>query len=172
MSTVTKSLYESRWENGYAQLFSYYTELLSAGTVNYVFNVGSGLNFALRAFILECSAVETLTWQSFAGTQYTDATGTEIIASPRNSLNNKLSESKLIINPTVTDDGIPLVTPARTLLAENFAGNRFYLRQNLLGSGLPEELLMLQKDVNYMVRVTNPETPTAKLNLIAQGWNQ
>ncbi len=172
MSSITRSLYESRWKNGYCQLFSYFIEIPAAQTVDYVLDVGSELDFAIRAFILEASGVEVLTWQSFVATQYTDGTGDTVLASPRNSRENKPSESKLIVNPTVTNDGVPLVTPARELLAENFAGSRFYIRQNLLGSGLPDELLLLQSGLSYMVRITNTENQTAKVNLIAEGWNQ
>ena len=86
MSSVTQSLYESRWKNGYCQLFSYFIELPALGTVDYVLDIGQELDYVIRAFILEASGVETLTWQSFVATEYTDATGTDVIASPRNSI--------------------------------------------------------------------------------------
>jgi hypothetical protein len=172
MSSITRSLYESRWKEGYCQLFSYFVEIPAGQTVDYVLDVGESLDYVIRAFILEASGVEIIEWQSFVATQYTDGTGVTVNASPRNSRNNKASETKLVISPTIISDGVPLVTPARELLAQNFAGSRFYMRQNLLGSGLPDELLLLQKSLSYMVRITNTDNSTAKVNLIAEGWNQ
>lgn len=172
MSSVNRSLYESRWASGYAQLFSYYIEVPGQTVVEYVLDIGQKMDYAIRAFIIEASGPEIIGWQSFAGTQYTSGTGTEISASPRNSRENKGTETKLIISPAIIDDGTPLVSPARELFAQAFAGNRNYLRRPLLGAGFETELLLLEKNNNYMVRINNSENQIAKIDVIIEGWNQ
>lgn len=103
--------------------------------------------------IYEASIVgntEVLEWQTFAGVQFTEGTGTEIPPNPRNSFVSVDPQYTLIKDPTITSDGVATISDPIQIIGLTAAGNRNYIDNKMIRSPF-----RLSKDFNYNLRVTN-----------------
>lgn len=159
MAITVETLEQEKYRRGKAFLFLHSElALAAAATDSFVICVGDE-PVALSEVSIEGNG-EIMNWHAFAGTQITEGTGTLLNEIQRNSNANTNSGMTISVNPTITQEGLPLFANPIDLVAQVAAGNRAYLNENLISN-----LFALQPNTCYLIKITNADTGPVKYEL-------
>lgn len=154
MTQVIETLKENRWKNGKRFLFLMNINAIPAAGVRDVVICVGDENIIIEKMSIEAN-VENMTWQAFAGTQYTEGTGTVIAPIPRNSLADTESMTDVNQSPTVTNDGQSFTAQPLNLVAQIYRNNNYYMNEDLLSSDF-----IFKANQCYLIRLTNTSADT------------
>lgn len=149
MAQTVETVTEKRWREG--KRFIYLTNipsLVSGASANILICIGDK-PVTVEDISLEAN-VESLSWQPFVGTEFTEGTGQVINPIPRNSLAATKAQATATIDPTVTSDGQQLTAVPLNIIAEVFRNNAYYLKETLLSDNFT-----LEANRCYLIRLNN-----------------
>lgn len=161
---VTLTQREDAWKRGKRFFTLDSINIPASGIVNYVLDL-NGQNGVIE-FVEVTSDAASIIYETFAGTVYTAATGTNLNAIPRNSLAETESTAQIIKAPTITNDGLSFA-PAVELIAQSAAGGRNFIDTRIVGVDFATK-----KNTNYMIRFTNGEAAIKKLSVVFSYRNE
>lgn len=159
MGLTTETLLEEKWRQGKSFFWLHSSLVLTASGTDEIVIKNGKEETAIVGIHLESNS-EILNWEAFAGAIVTDATGTEILALPRNSNAASKIEAQVIFNPTVTNDGLPFFASPIDIVAQVAAGNRAYIQEDLITS-----IFSLKPNTNYLIKIKNNDVLTRKYNM-------
>jgi len=166
MAITVETIREARWREGKRFIYLDTITALAAGASENVLICVGDKNVIVEAIGVEAN-VEELEWEAFAGTQFTEGTGTEIIAIPRNSAADSKPGSETTKNPTITNDGQSLSGVPLKLVAQIFRNNNYYLNEEIIS----DDFVFLA-DTCYLIRITNTSTDPTDIQLVIDISNE
>lgn len=148
MALTIETIREARWREG--KRFIYLDNIV-------------GLAAAATEDVLICveANVESLTWEPFIGTQFTEGTGTELSAIPRNSAADSRPGAKITKAATITNDGQSLSGVPLNIVAQIFRNNNYYLNEDLISSDF-----VFMASTCYLIRLTNNSADATDVQLV------
>ena len=166
MAMTVETIREARWREGKRFIYLDTITALAAGAnENVVICVGDK-NVIVESIRIEAN-VQKLEWEVFSGTQFTEGTGTELNAIPRNSAANSQAESEVTKNPTITNDGQSLSGVPLELVAQIFRNNNYYLNEQIISSDF-----VFLANTCYLFRLTNTSANSTDIQLIIDISNE
>lgn len=159
MTQVIETVKEDRWRRGKEFLFLMnFNGVLAGGEIEVLICVGDK-PIIIENMGLEAN-VEKMLWQAFIGAEYTEGTGTEINAIPRNESADTSPLARVLVSPTVTSDGASFTAQPLNLVAQIYRNNAYYLNQDLISSDF-----VFKENNCYLIRLTNNSDDTTDLQL-------
>ena len=149
MAIVVETIKENRWRNGLRFLHLMNINALNAGAEADVLICVGDKNVVIEHASVEANVAQ-LTWQAFAGTEFTAGTGSSIRPIPRNSVTNTNSSALVTLNPVITAVGQPFTQQPINLIAQIYRNNRYYMSENLIESDF-----VFKSNRCYLIRLKN-----------------
>jgi len=159
VAITVETFAEEKWRTGKAFTFYYSNTELDAGATDRI-----ALCVGREPAIIESIAIEgngeIMSWKVYGGGEVTPGTGTEVREIRRNSNADTTSGVQIEINPTIISDGQAFFDEPIDLIAQVAAGNRAYLKVDLISS-----LYSMVPMTNYIIDITNNDTGPVKYEL-------
>jgi len=112
--------------------------------------------------ILETALIHTdsptVLWQTYSGTVFNDATGTELNPVFRHSANAKTLTTKFYAGSTISDVGVPITIQHNAIGFAGPGGNDF-IEQEIISRDF-----YMEAGTNYLIRLTNNTAAAAEIN--------
>jgi len=149
MALTIETIREARWREGKRFIYLDNVVALAAGASEDILICVADQNIIIEGVSVEAN-VESLTWEPFVGTQFTEGTGTELNAIPRNSAADSKAGAMLTKGATITNDGQSLSGVPLNIVAQIFRNNNYYLNEELISNDF-----VFMANTCYLIRLTN-----------------
>ncbi|UKH48591.1 hypothetical protein [Vibrio phage vB_ValP_FGH] len=159
MAMTVETIREARWREGKRFIYLDTITALAAGASENVLICVGDKNVIVEGIGVEAN-VEELEWEAFAGTQFTEGTGSELVAIARNAAADSQPGSEVTKNPTITNDGQSLSGVPLKLIAQIFRNNNYYLNEQII-----ENDFVFLANTCYLFRLTNTSAEPTDIQL-------